>query len=208
MKLLPKHITVLKAFVHGINLACLSWLVLAVLGDRLGADPIQALSHFTGKAALNMLIITMLISPVARHFKLGMLVRARRMIGLYSFFWALLHLSVYAWLDLGLNLSLLGEELIKRPYLTIGAVSWLVLFALAITSTQKVQRKMGKRWQTLHNWVYLAVILSPIHYYWSVKSGITEPLIYILISLALLALRWKTFKRWFSNCVPARLQQP
>ncbi|MCG7496509.1 protein-methionine-sulfoxide reductase heme-binding subunit MsrQ [Vibrio sp. Of7-15] len=207
MKLLPKHITVLKAFVHAINLACLSWLVLAVLGDRLGADPIQALSHFTGKAALNMLIVTMLISPVARHFKQGMLVRARRMIGLYSFFWALLHLSVYAWLDLGLNLSLLGEELIKRPYLTIGAVSWLVLFALAITSTQKIQRKMGKRWQTLHNWVYLAVILSPIHYYWSVKSGITEPLIYILISLALLALRWKTFKRWVNHCMPARLQQ-
>ncbi|PSW16899.1 protein-methionine-sulfoxide reductase heme-binding subunit MsrQ [Photobacterium sanctipauli] len=195
-KITPRHIFWLKVVIHLVSLGFLALLVLQTLSGGLGADPIQGISHFTGKAALNTLMITLIISPLARHFKQGMLVRVRRLVGLYSFFWALLHMMGYMVLDLNLNLALLVSEIVERPYLTLGAISWLILFALAVTSTQAIQRKMGPRWQQLHNWVYLAVLLAPIHYYWSVKSGIIEPAIYITCVVGILALRHQTFRRW------------
>ncbi|OAN11431.1 sulfoxide reductase heme-binding subunit YedZ [Photobacterium jeanii] len=196
MRLTPKHITYLKVVIHAVSLGFFTLLVLGVFNGSLGADPTEGISHFTGKAALNTLIITLLVSPIAKRFKQSALMRVRRVIGLYSFFWAGLHLASYALLDLSLNWSLLGSEIISRPYLAVGAVSWVILFLLTLTSNQYMQRYLGKRWQTLHNYVYVAVILSPIHYYWSVKSGLLEPAIYIVISFFLLALRWQTFKRW------------
>ncbi|VDZ76425.1 Membrane protein YedZ [Salmonella bongori] len=100
-------------------------------------------------------------------------------------------------LELGIhNLALLGSELILRPYLTLGIISWLVLLALALTSTQFAQRKLGKRWQTLHNAVYLVAILTPIHYLWSVKILSPQPVIYATLALALLALRYRKFRLW------------
>ncbi|MGF1690729.1 protein-methionine-sulfoxide reductase heme-binding subunit MsrQ [Photobacterium kagoshimensis] len=196
MRLIPNHIFYLKVAIHTVSLSFVGLLVGLVITEELGADPVQGLSHFTGKAALNTLIITMLISPVAKYFKQAALIKVRRVIGLYSFFWAGLHLLSYITLDLGFDWGLIGSEIISRPYLAIGAISWVILFLLTLTSNQYLQRQLGKHWQTLHNTVYLALVLSPIHYYWSVKSGITEPAIYIGISLLLLAFRWKTFKRW------------
>ncbi|MEZ8741054.1 protein-methionine-sulfoxide reductase heme-binding subunit MsrQ [Photobacterium swingsii] len=196
MRLTPNHIFYLKLAIHTISLGFVGLLVGLVITEGLGADPVQGLSHFTGKAALNTLIITMLISPIAKHFKQAALIKVRRVIGLYSFFWAGLHLLSYITLDLGFDWGLIGSEIVSRPYLAIGAISWVILFLLTLTSNQYLQRQLGKRWQTLHNTVYIALILSPIHYYWSVKSGIIEPAIYIGISILLLALRWKTFKRW------------
>ena len=153
----------------------------------------QGISHYTGKAALNTLLLTLCISPLAKLLKAGMLVRVRRLVGLYCFFWALLHLAGYIALDLNFNWSLVLDEIVSRPYLSVGAFSWLILLALAVTSTQGIQRRMGKHWQKLHNWVYLATLLAPIHYIWSVKSGLIEPIIYILVALGLLAFRYKTF---------------
>ncbi|ELR64303.1 Membrane protein YedZ [Photobacterium marinum] len=199
MKLSPKHITGLKVIIHLVSLSFAALLILQTLSGNLGADPVQGISHFTGKAALNTLMVTLLISPVAKYFRQGGLMKIRRLTGLYSFFWAALHLLGYLALDLNFNWSLLAVEIASRPYLTLGAISWLILLALAVTSTQNMQRRLGFRWQKLHNLVYLALLLSPIHYYWSVKSGITEPALYILVSLILLGLRYKTFKRWFSG---------
>lgn len=196
MKITSRHITGLKVIIHLVTLSFLAFMIYQTLTGGLGADPVEGLSHFTGKAALNTLMITLLISPIARRFKLGALIKVRRLIGLYSFFWAAIHLLVYLALDLNFDGSLLASEIASRPYLTLGAISWLILFALAITSTQSIQRRLGPRWQKLHNWVYLALLLAPIHYYWSVKSGITEPVLYILATLILLACRHKTFKRW------------
>lgn len=199
MKLSPRHIFWLKVVIHIVSLGFLLQLVGQTLTGNLGADPIQGISHFTGKAALNTLMITLLLSPLARYFKQGALVRVRRLVGMYSFFWAALHLSGYLILDLSLDWQLLASEIISRPYLSLGAISWIILASLAITSTQGMQRRLGRRWQKLHNWVYLALLLAPIHYYWSVKSGIVEPSLYILMAITLLSFRWKTFKKWLPS---------
>lgn len=205
MKLSPLHIFWLKVVIHIVSLGFFLLLVGQTLAGDLGADPIQGISHFTGKAALNTLMITLLLSPLARYFKQAALVRVRRLVGMYSFFWAVLHLSGYLILDLGLDWQLLGSEIVSRPYLTLGAISWIILASLAITSTQGMQRRLGRHWQKLHNWVYLALLLAPIHYYWSVKSGIVEPGIYFLIAITLLSFRWKTFKKWLPPSSKRRL---
>ena len=130
--------------------------------------------------------------------------KVRRLVGLYSFFWAVLHVVSYIVLDLNLNWGLLASEIVSRPYLSLGAISWLILMLLALTSFSAIQQKMGKHWQKLHNWVYLAVLLAPIHYYWSVKSGLLEPALYIACSLGLLTLRYRTFLRGLSVLTPRR----
>lgn len=115
---------------------------------------------------------------------------------------ATLHLTSYALLELGIhnltfNLTLLGIELISRPYLMLGIISWLVLLALTLTSTQFVQRKLGKHWQPLHNVVYVVAILAPIHYLWSIKILSPQPAVYAAVALALLALRYWKFHQWW-----------
>ncbi|ENO8809886.1 TPA: protein-methionine-sulfoxide reductase heme-binding subunit MsrQ [Photobacterium damselae] len=195
MRITPKQITIIKSMVHIFSLIFMIYFVLLTLQGGFGADPVKGMEHFTGKAALNMLILTLLVSPLAKVFRQGLLMKLRRMLGLYSFFWATLHFAIYISLDLGFDFSLLGEEIFKRPYLTIGAVCWVILLLLAATSFQKIQRKMGKKWQTLHYWVYLALILAPIHYYWSVKSGLIEPSLYLVVAVLLLIWRKDFFMR-------------
>ncbi|HIF9434933.1 TPA: protein-methionine-sulfoxide reductase heme-binding subunit MsrQ [Photobacterium damselae] len=195
MRITPKQITIIKSMVHIFSLIFMIYFVLLTLQGGFGADPVKGMEHFTGKAALNMLLLTLLVSPLAKGFRQGLLMKLRRMLGLYSFFWATLHFSIYISLDLGFDFSLLGEEIFKRPYLTIGAVCWVILLLLAATSFQKIQRKMGKKWQTLHYWVYLALILAPIHYYWSVKSGLIDPSLYIVVAVLLLIWRKDFFMR-------------
>ncbi|HIF9393382.1 protein-methionine-sulfoxide reductase heme-binding subunit MsrQ [Photobacterium damselae] len=195
MRITPKQITIIKSMVHIFSLIFMIYFVLLTLQGGFGADPVKGMEHFTGKAALNMLLLTLLVSPLAKGFRQGLLMKLRRMLGLYSFFWATLHFAIYISLDLGFDFSLLGEEIFKRPYLTIGAVCWVILLLLAATSFQKIQRKMGKTWQTLHYWVYLALILAPIHYYWSVKSGLIEPSLYFVVAVLLLIWRKDFFMR-------------
>ncbi|EIO3979300.1 protein-methionine-sulfoxide reductase heme-binding subunit MsrQ [Vibrio vulnificus] len=194
-KLTPKHIIALKVLIHLVFLGFWGLLVIAINTDNLGGDPVQGIIHYTGISALNTLFITLLVSPLARWIKQGLLVRVRQLLGLYSFFWAVLHLVAFAVLDLGLDWSLLASEIVKRPYLTVGAAVWVILLLLAVTSTQSMQRKMGPKWKKLHNLVYLAVMLAPIHFYWSVKSELAEPTTYILIAFGLILTRWNTLKR-------------
>ncbi|TVO37058.1 protein-methionine-sulfoxide reductase heme-binding subunit MsrQ [Vibrio algivorus] len=205
MPLKPKHIIGLKVIIHLAQIFSLTWLVFAVINGHLGADPVQPIIHFTGKAAINTLMMTLLISPVAKKFKQGQLIRTRRLLGIYSFAWAVIHLTAFAWLDLALQWQLIGSEIIKRPYLVLGAVIWIILLLLTITSTQALQRKMGRKWQQLHNWVYIAAILAPIHYYWSVKSEILEPSLYIAGALFLLWLRKEKIQRWLHTLLPSKI---
>ena len=150
--------------------------------------------------ALKFLLATLLVSPLARYAKQPLLIRTRRLLGLWCFAWATLHLTSYALLELGVNnLALLGKELITRPYLTLGIISWVILLALAFTSTQAMQRKLGKHWQQLHNFVYLVAILAPIHYLWSVKIISPQPLIYAGLAVLLLALRYKKLRSLFNR---------
>lgn len=196
-RITARQITWLKVLLHLAGFLPLLWLLLSVDQGWFSADPAKDIQHFTGRMALKFLLGSLLITPLARHGKQPLLIRVRRLLGLWCFAWATLHLISYALLELGIsNLGLLGTELISRPYLTLGIISWLVLLALALTSFQKAQRKLGKRWQTLHNGVYLVLILAPIHYLWSVKTFSPQPWIYALIAAILLVWRYKKFRQW------------
>ena len=197
MRLNLKQITWLKALIHLAAFLPLIWLVYAVQQGYFSADPAKDIQHFTGRMALKLLLAGLLVTPVARYGRQPLLIRCRRLIGLWCFAWVTLHLLSYAILELGIdNFRLLGSELISRPYLTLGIISWLILLALAVTSTQRAQRRLKNRWQTLHNLIYVVPILAPIHYIWSVKILSPLPLMYALAAAVLLALRYKKFRQW------------
>jgi sulfoxide reductase heme-binding subunit YedZ len=198
VRITAKQIVWLKVVLHLAGLLPLLWLFWAASQGYFSADPAKDIQHFTGRMALKFLLGSLLITPLARYGKQPLLIRTRRLLGLWCFAWASLHLVSYSLLELGINnLALLGQELVTRPYLTLGIVSWLVLLALALTSTQAAQRKLGRNWQRLHNFVYLVAILAPIHYLWSVKVLSPQPLIYAALASILLAWRYKKFRQWW-----------
>ncbi|AKA38399.1 protein-methionine-sulfoxide reductase heme-binding subunit MsrQ [Yersinia ruckeri] len=197
MRLSVKQIKWLKVAIWLAALLPFFWLILSVNQGWFSADPAKDIQHFTGRMTLKLLLATLLVTPLARYAKQPLLIRCRRLLGLACFAWGTLHLVSYSVLELGLsNLGLLGLELVTRPYLTLGIISWLLLLALAVTSTQWAQRKMGANWQKLHNLVYLIAILAPIHYLWSVKTLSPLPIIYAIAAVILLALRYKKFRQW------------
>ena len=198
MRLTAKQITWLKVCLHLSAFLPFAWLFWAVSQGQLSADPVKDIQHFTGRMALKLLLATLLVAPLARYAKQPLLIRTRRLLGLWCFTWATIHLTSYSLLELGIqNLSLLGQEIVTRPYLLLGLACWLILLALAVTSTQAMQRKLGRRWQILHNFVYLVAILAPIHYLWSVKIISPQPLIYAGCAIVLLACRYKKFRQWW-----------
>jgi len=155
----------------------------------LGADPVDRLLHACGITALNLLLITLLVTPVRQITGWNSLIRLRRMLGLFAAFYALAHFTVYAWLDQGLDLAAIGADIVKRPYITIGMLALLLLVPLAITSTNRMMRRLGRRWQKLHRLAYLVTLLGVWHFWWQVKKDIREPLIYAGIFVALMAWR-------------------
>ncbi len=198
MRLTLKQITVLKILLHLTGLLPLLWLLFSLRSGAFSADPAKDIQHFTGLMALKFLLGTLAVSPLARLLKQPLLIRVRRLVGLWCFSWASLHLLSYWLLELGINnLALLGSELISRPYLTFGILSWSVLLLLALTSLQWAQRRMGKNWQRLHNFIYLVAILAPVHYLWSVKTLSPRPWLYAICAAILLLWRYKKLKRWF-----------
>ena len=191
-------IFLLKTLIHLLSLSPLVWLYVNAFNDNLGADPVEAVIHFTGIGAFNLLLITLAISPVAKLAKQGWLIQVRRLLGLYSFTYAVFHLFNFIAFDLQFAWGLILNEIIKRPYISIGMIAFILLMSLSITSITKIKRKMGKQWQQLHNYTYLALLLISVHFYWSVKSEIIEPSIYIVLSFILLALRKNKIKRWLN----------
>ncbi|WP_263384404.1 protein-methionine-sulfoxide reductase heme-binding subunit MsrQ [Granulicella arctica] len=189
-----------KVLVHLLCLTPLALLLLRFKHDDLGADPVQTITHFTGNWALYLLLISLAVTPVRRlHTKLSNLIRFRRMLGLYAFFYATLHLATYVFLFSGYDLptALAGlkaghpgelvtqfklvwptmwDDILKRRFVQIGFAAWVILLALAITSPQFMLRAMGgKNWQRLHRLVYIAAIFAVIHFWWLVKAGVREP---------------------------------
>ena len=157
--------------------------------DRLGVNPIETITDRTGWWALFMLAATLAITPLRRLFGWHGLVRYRRQLGLTTFVYASLHLATYAFLDLGLDLSHLGEDIVKRPFITVGFVAWLVLLTLAITSTNGWIRRLGKRWSLLHKSVYVVAGLALLHFFWSQKADRARPLQFLLVFAVLLGAR-------------------
>lgn len=160
-----------------------------VAGMGLGSNPVEKLLHQLGRWGLKFLLITLAVTPLRRWTGLNWLVRYRRMLGLFAFFYTALHFSTYAVLDQGLEIGLIAEDVIKRPYITLGMLALLLLIPLAVTSTRGMIRRLGKSWMKLHRLVYLIAILGVWHFYWQVKLDTLEALVYALILAVLLATR-------------------
>jgi methionine sulfoxide reductase heme-binding subunit len=172
-------------------LAAAPAVVLAVDGVRgtLTADPIKEITHRTGWWAITLLMATLAVTPVRRLTGWNRLVQVRRMLGLFAFCYTVLHLLAYVVLDLFFAFDILLEDVMERPYITVGFAAFLILLALAVTSTQGWIRRLGRRWQQLHRLVYVAAVLGVVHFYWQVKADTREPLIYAGILVVLLAAR-------------------
>jgi len=175
LALLPLGILLLRAF--------------ELAGLSLGANPIEELLHELGRWGLKFLLLTLAITPVRRWTGWNWLLRFRRMLGLFSFFYILLHFVVYAVLDQGLDLTVIIEDVIKRPYITLGMTGLLLLVPLAATSTKGMMRRLGKRWQKLHRLVYVIAIVGVWHFYWQVKLDTLDATVYAAILLVLLGSR-------------------
>jgi sulfoxide reductase heme-binding subunit YedZ len=203
VRITPAHTFWLKVSLHITSLSLLSVTYYQAFTDQLGADPVKAILHFTGIGAFNLLLLSLLISPLAKYFRQGHLVPLRRPIGLYAFTYAACHFLSYIIFELQFEWSLLLSEIVKRPYITVGFAALLILSLLAATSTKSIQRRMGSTWQKTHNWVYAASLLIALHYIWSVKSEVIQPIIYGLVLLTLLVGRkeklLKPVKSWLNK---------
>ena len=167
-------------------------------GFSLGANPVEGLLHSLGTWALNFLMLTLAVSPLRKITGQAWLLRFRRMLGLFSFFYVLLHFLVYAGLDQGLDLTFILEDIAERPYITLGFSAFVLLIPLAATSTRGMVRRLGVRWKKLHRLVYPVAILAVWHYYWLVKADVLQPLIYAAVLAFLLGFRlwgWRTRRR-------------
>ena len=190
MNVTQRYRFIYKPLVFAACLVPLIWLACGAFGwfgESLGADPVKKLEHACGKTALNLLLLTLAVTPVRNLAGLPNLARIRRMLGVFAFFYVLVHFTVYLVLDLELNFHTLGADIAKRPYITIGFTALLI--PLAVTSTNGMMRRLGKRWQKLHRLVYVIAILGVWHFYWQVKRDVREPLIYAAILALLLGYR-------------------
>ena len=180
---------VIKPALWVLGLAPLLYLLnRARLGD-LGFDPIRTITHFTGRTAITILFITLTVTPLRRLTGWNPLIKVRRLIGNFAFFYALIHFLIYAVFDRELSPAGLGEDIAKRPWITVGFTVFLILLTLAITSPQAMVRKLGKRWQTLHRLIYVAAGLAVLHFTWAQKKDIRLPLIYAAVLAVILASR-------------------
>lgn len=176
-------------------------------GVSLGANPVDEILDTCGKWTLNLLLITLCVTPLRDITGINPLIRVRRMLGLFAFTYALLHFTTYLVLDLRLDFAGLGEDIAKRPYITVGFTALLLLVPLAATSTNRMMRKLGRRWQKLHRLVYLIPALGVVHYYWQVKADVREPLIYAAALVILLGYRAWHARRSRSQRAPERRPQ-
>jgi sulfoxide reductase heme-binding subunit YedZ len=161
-------------------------------GISLGADPVAVMLHTCGRWTLNFVMITLCMTPLRNFTHQTLWLRFRRMFGLFAFFYVLLHFSVYLLLDQAGKLGALGQDIVKRPYITIGMLALLSLIPLGITSTAKAQRRLGRDWTRLHRLIYAIAILGVWHFWWQVKKDIREPLLYACGLTLLLGYRlWK-----------------
>lgn len=168
-----------------------------IAGQTLGPNPVRTLLHATGTYALNSLMFTLLVSPLRDLTGQWQWLIVRRMLGLTAFAYALLHFLVYAILELDLDARDLAQEIIRRPFIIVGIVSLLSLLPLALTSTDRMMRRLKKRWQQLHYLIYPATALAIWHFYWQVKADVIEPLLYL--SALILLLAWRVAQRQSSK---------
>lgn len=179
----------IKIIVFLLSLVPFGWLVYGAVNDQLGANPIEALHFGFGDWALRFLCIGLALTPIKTLTGQSWPMRFRRMMGLFTFFYASLHLLVFIVLDLSLSWEAFKDEVPKSPYILMGLLTFLLLLPMAVTSTKKMQKRLGRSWLTLHRLVYVAGLTALVHFFWLVKSDYTEPLIYAGVIASLLAVR-------------------
>jgi methionine sulfoxide reductase heme-binding subunit len=187
------RIAALKPLVFVLALAPLGLLIWKTSQNALGTDPVAHLEHNTGIWALRLLLATLAITPLRKLTGWNALIRFRRMLGLFAFFYASIHLIIYLVVDLGGFWSQILIEIAKKPFVTVGILAWLLMIPLAITSTKGMMRRLGRNWQRLHRLVYASGVFAALHFLWQVKYGETiaalEPVVYAGIFLALMLAR-------------------
>jgi methionine sulfoxide reductase heme-binding subunit len=166
----------------------------------LGANPIERLLHHTGWWALVLLMVALAITPLRRLTGVNQLARLRRPLGLFAFFYASLHLAIYIGLDQFFGWSFIVEDLLERPFITVGFLAWLLLLPLALTSNRASMIRLGRRWVLLHKLVYLAAPLAVIHYFWRVRADTRAPVVFAVTLVVLLAFRIQ----WVRHSADAR----
>lgn len=189
-----RQLAALKFVSFCASLIPIAWLGYAAFADRLGANPIEAITRQTGTWTFNFLLITLAVTPLRQIAGWPWLARFRRMFGLFSFFYACLHFMTYLWLDQFFDLSAIVRDIAKRPFVTAGFAAFALLIPLALTSTDAAIRRLGgRRWQRLHRSVYAIGIIAAIHYFWLVKPvALPYPLSYALVLAVLLGWRIRT----------------
>ena len=192
MRLSERAVTALKAFLFVLALLPLAYLIAGAFffPEWLGANPAEYITRSIGDWTLRLLLLTLAVSPLRRLTGWTWLLRLRRMLGLYTFFYALLHLSAYVSFDHVFDVAEILKDIVKRPFITVGFTCLVLLIPLAVTSTNAMVRRLGaKRWQSLHRLVYLIAPLAVLHFWWMVKRDLTEPIIYALLLALLLGYR-------------------
>ena len=176
----------------GVFVLCLApfgVLAYQALTAALGPDPAEAIMHITGEWSLRMLALTLLITPLRRYVSWPVLFKLRRMLGLFAFFYACVHLVSFGHFFVGWTPAILLEELVERPYITAGFAGWLLMLPLAVTSTRKMQRRLRRNWLRLHKLVYPVAVAASLHLLWQTRSDIGEALAYIAVFCVLLGWR-------------------
>lgn len=183
------HIERIKALLFAAALIPLARLIWLAFADGLGANPIEFVERSTGLWALIALMVTLGMTPI--RLLTGMLwqIQLRRMLGLFMFFYACLHVLVYSWLDHWFDWAEISKDIFKHPYVLVGFSAFILSIPLAVTSSNRMIKKLGGRWKTLHQLVYLIALLAVVHFWWLVKKDITEPLVYACILFCLLGVR-------------------
>src|SRR5438270_11059548 len=164
-----------KVVVFALCLVPVGLLAWRAVHRNLGANPIEFVTHATGDWSIRFLLITLTVTPARRLLQLPDLIRFRRMLGLFAFFYGCLHLMTYVWLDKFFDTGDMLKDVVKRPFITAGFTGFMLMVPLAITSTKGWIRRLGRRWQMLHRLIYFSALAGVIHYYWLVKSDVRLP---------------------------------
>ena len=178
-----------KALLFIVSLIPFTVLIVNAIEDNLGSNPIEAIRLFTGDWTLYFLLITLAITPLRRLSGRNELVRYRRLLGLYAFFYACLHFFSYLILDQFFDWQEIWRDVLKRPYITIGTAAFVLMIPLAVTSTNNMMKRLGKNWKRLHSLIYVTGTLGILHFLWLVKADVRKPLLLGAVLITLLVLR-------------------